>query len=255
MSALRIGMVLLVAFSWIGHAQAQTEASAEVEADHAWDEAVVEAREVSSLTPRLDRGEEIYQVCSSCHLPSGAGLPDGTMPQLAGQRRTVLIKQMTDIRSGLRHNPSMYPYVARLDGPQALSDVAGYIKTLPIPDDNGMGPGTDLERGEQIYGSRCSRCHGFGGEGVEEAFYPKIAGQHYRYLVRQMIDIAGGRRGNANPDMTQVVGSLSAKEIASVADYVSRMVSRMASPTESGNDHTESESGWLVECVELSLCS
>jgi cytochrome c553 len=247
MSALRIGVVLLVMFSWVGDAQAQADVSADVEVDPTWDEAVVEAREVSNLTPRLDRGEKIYQVCSSCHLPSGAGLVDGTMPQLAGQRRTVLIKQMADIRSGLRDNPSMYPYVARLDGPQALSDVAGYIETLPIPDDNGVGPGTDLERGEQVYRIQCSRCHGLDGEGMEEAFYPRLAGQHYRYLVRQMIDIAGGRRGNANPDMTRVVGILSAKEIASVADYASRMASRMRTQTvprtasESADTETESE--------------
>lgn len=241
----RIGMVLLVAFFGVDHAQAQTQAAADaadIDADHAWDEAAVEAREASDLTPRLDRGREIYQVCSSCHLPTGAGQQDGTMPQLAGQRRAVLIKQMTDIRSGLRDNPSMYPYVARLEGLQALSDVAGYIETLPIPDDNGMGPGVDLERGEQIYGSQCSRCHGLYGEGVDEAFYPRLAGQHYRYLVRQIIDIAGGRRGNANPEMAQVVGSLSAIEIASVADYVSRMVSQAVSRTTSGKHHTESES-------------
>jgi cytochrome c553 len=145
---------------------------------------------------------------------------------------------MTDIRSGLRDNPSMYPYVARLDGPQALSDVAGYIETLPIPDDNGVGSGSDLERGEQIYTNQCSRCHGLEGEGLEEAFYPRIGGQHYRYIVRQIIDIAGGRRGNAHPDMTRVVESLSAKEIASVADYVSRIPSR----TKSKKDQNESES-------------
>ena len=156
------------------------------------------------------------------------------MPQLAGQRRSVLIKQMTDIRSGLRDNPSMYPYVARLDGLQALADVAAYIETLPIPADNGTGPGVDLASGEEIYVAECSRCHGVAGEGMAEAFYPRLAGQHYRYLVRQIIDIAGGRRGNANPDMAQVVARLSAKDIASVADYISRMASM--------TDHIEAES-------------
>jgi len=225
-------MVLLVAFLGADPAWAQGETPSEIDAVLTWDEAVAEAREASDLTPRIDRGQEIYQVCSSCHLSNGAGQADGTMPQLAGQQRTVLVKQMTDIRSGLRHNPSMYPYVARLDGPQALSDVAGYIETLPAPDDNGVGPGTDLERGEQIYLTQCARCHGLAGEGMEDAFYPRIAAQHYRYLVRQLIDIAGGRRGNAHPDMTLVVESLSAKEIASVADYVSRIGSRAKSEKE-----------------------
>jgi cytochrome c553 len=228
-TALGIGALLIVTLPGVDRAWGQSEATAEVDADPTWDSAVAEARETSKLAPRLDQGKVIYQVCSSCHLPNGEGLHDGTMPQLAGQRRSVLIKQMTDIRSGLRDNPSMYPYVARLDGPQALSDVAGYIETLPIPDDNGVGSGTDLERGEQLYASQCARCHGLEGEGMEEAFYPRIAAQHYRYLVRQIIDIAGGRRGNANPDMTRVVENLSAKEIASVADYVSRIPSRARS--------------------------
>jgi cytochrome c553 len=229
MLASRIGMALVVACFLVVDVHAQTQTDSNLEIERSWDEAVVEAREASKLTPRVDRGEEIYQVCSSCHLPTGEGQQDGTMPQLAGQRRGVLIKQMTDIRSGLRDNPSMYPYVARLDGPQALADVAAYIETLPIPTDNGTGPGVDLGRGEGIYVEQCSRCHGVAGEGMAEAFYPRLAGQHYRYLVRQIIDIAGGRRGNANPDMAQVVAVLSAKDIASVADYISRMTSLMRS--------------------------
>lgn len=237
-TASRFGLSMVVAFVAADGARAEGESPTDIDALLTWGEAVAEAREVSELEPRIDRGKEIYQVCSSCHLADGAGQVDGTMPQLAGQRRTVLIKQMTDIRSGLRHNPSMYPYVARLDGPQAVSDVAGYIETLPIPEDNGVGPGTDLERGEQVYSSQCARCHGAEGEGMEEAFYPRISAQHYRYLVRQLIDIAGGRRGNAHPDMTRVVESLSAKEIASVADYVSRIGHRAEPETE----QSESES-------------
>jgi len=234
MIASRTVMAVVVGCFLVVDVHAQTQTAPNLEVERSWDEAVVGAREANKLIPRVDRGEEIYQVCSSCHLPTGAGQQDGTMPQLAGQLRGVLIKQMTDIRSGLRDNPSMYPYVARLDGPQALSDVAAYIETLPIPDDNGTGPGVDLERGEEIYVEQCSGCHGVAGEGMAEAFYPRLAGQHYRYLVRQIIDIASGRRGNARPDMAQLVANLSAKDIASVADYISRMTSLMRS--------TESES-------------
>jgi cytochrome c553 len=227
MTASRIPMALSVAyFLVVCEVHAQDQSAPSPASAPVWDEAVVEARETSKLTPRIEQGREIYQVCSGCHLPTGVGQQDGTMPQLAGQHRGVLIKQMTDIRSGLRNNPSMYPYVARLDGPQALVDVAAYIETLPVPEDNGLGPGTDLERGKQLYVDQCSRCHGIYGEGLARDFYPRLAGQHYRYLVRQIIDIAGGRRGNANPDMAQVVQGLSAREIASVADYASRMASR-----------------------------
>jgi len=223
MIASRIGMALVVTCFLVhnAHAQAQTASSPGVETS--WRDAVAEAEKANELTPQIDRGREIYEVCASCHLPSGAGLEDGTMPQLAGQHSSVLIKQMTDIRSGLRDNPSMYPYVARLDGLQDLVDVAAFIETLPVPDDNGIGTGTDLNRGKRLYATKCARCHGGKGEGKANAYYPSLAGQHYRYLVRQIIDIAGGRRGNAHPEMTEVVAVLSASDIASVADYTSRM--------------------------------
>jgi cytochrome c553 len=223
MTASRIAMALFVACFLVYEVRARAQSTQSPGAEPTWDEAVAEAREASKLTPQVDRGREIYQVCSECHLPTGVGQPDGTMPQLAGQHISVLIKQMTDIRSGLRDNPSMYPYVARLDGPQDLVDVAAYIETLPVPEDNGLGLGTDLERGKQLYADQCSRCHGVDGEGLADAFYPRLARQHYRYLVRQMIDSAGGRRGNASSDMNRAHEGLSARELASVADYASRM--------------------------------
>ena len=46
-----------------------------------------------ALTKKGDKkaGAEGYEVCGACHLPSGAGRPDGTFPQLAGQHTTVLL--------------------------------------------------------------------------------------------------------------------------------------------------------------------
>ncbi len=55
-----------------------------------------EKSEALKLKGDKKRGEEAYEVCGACHLPSGAGRPDGTFPQLAGQHTTVLIKQMAD---------------------------------------------------------------------------------------------------------------------------------------------------------------
>ena len=204
-----------------------TKAGAQVAPSHEpgalWGEAIAEAVEAGKLEGRIDRGRALYEVCAECHLSNGAGNPDGTMPQLAGQHRGVLIKQLMDIRSGLRRNPSMYPYVARLDGTQDLADLTAHIETLPIPEDNGKGAGVFLEDGKRLYEENCLRCHGENGEGSADAFYPRLAGQHYRYLVRQLIDIAGGRRGNANPDMTDSVKDFSARDVANVADYVSRI--------------------------------
>ncbi|MCU7859066.1 MAG: cytochrome C, partial [Candidatus Thiodiazotropha sp. (ex Lucinoma kastoroae)] len=76
----------------------------------AWNEAGGEQDEAMLLIPDRERGIAVYEVCSACHLLEGWGLDDGTFPQLAGQHRNVLIKQLADIRAQNRDNPTMYPF-------------------------------------------------------------------------------------------------------------------------------------------------
>lgn len=188
-----------------------------------WNAQEGEKIEALKLKGDAKRGEEAYEVCSACHLPSGAGRPDGTFPQLAGQHSTVLIKQMADIRGGLRDNPIMYPFAATLTDSQELADVAAYIETLKIPHDNGKGAGTDLELGKKLYVRDCQSCHLPNGEGDRAKFYPVLAGQHYKYMLRQAIEIREGKRRNANPDMVKVIKTYSDKEIDAIVDYMSRL--------------------------------
>jgi cytochrome c553 len=190
---------------------------------YVWNEAAGEKIEALELTGDPVNGEEAFEVCSACHLPNGAGRPDGTFPQLAGQHSTVLIKQIADIREGLRDNPIMYPFATTLIDPQELADVSAYIETLPIPQDNGRGPGTNLEQGKELYDANCVECHGNYGEGNAAKFYPVLAGQHYKYMLRQVTDIRDGRRRNANPDMVKIVKKYTDEELDAVVDYMSRL--------------------------------
>jgi len=190
---------------------------------YVWNEMVGEEAEALKLQGDVANGEDIFEVCSACHLPSGAGRPDGTFPQLAGQHSTVIIKQIADIRAGRRDNPIMYPFAKTLDNAQDLADVAAYIQTLPIPRDNGRGPGTDLERGSKLFHEDCIRCHGEHGEGNASKFYPVLAGQHYKYMLRQIRDIKAKRRRNANPDMVKVVSALEDTDLQALVDYLSRL--------------------------------
>jgi cytochrome c553 len=188
-----------------------------------WRLSVEAASEVVAHPERPAEGQRVYTVCAECHLASGAGDPGGTMPQLAGQLRSVLIKQMLDIRSGRRSNPLMAPYLEVLPDSQAIADVATHLSSLPVPKVVGRGPGDDTVRGARIYRERCASCHGSQGEGVAETFTPALRGQHYRYVVRQLIDIAGARRGNAHPGMVEAITDMSARDVAGVSDYVSRL--------------------------------
>ena len=173
------------------------------------------------------KGEEGYEICGACHLPSGAGRPDGTFPQLAGQHTTVLIKQMADIRAGTRDNPTMYPFAKELTDPQELAHVAAYIESLCIPIEHGRYEGADAAKqvaaGKDLYEKQCVECHGKNGQGDKAKFYPVIAGQHYKYLIRQMTEIRDGKRRNANPEMVKIIKPYTNEQLVAISAYQSSM--------------------------------
>ena len=176
------------------------------------------------LTPDLENGLDVYEVCSACHLPEGWGTKDGTFPQLAGQHRKVLIKQLADIRALNRDNPTMYPFALpeSIGDEQAIADVTAYIQKLKMNPDNGKGPATaDLAKGKQLFHDNCVKCHGENGEGDEEKYYPKIQGQHYKYMLRQFEWIRDGKRRNANPDMVEQIKNFTDEDMVNVISYVS----------------------------------
>jgi cytochrome c553 len=213
------GALALLAVSLLHGAEGRTEATTPAEA------AASELEEALSLEPDIANGLRIYRICAECHQPEGWGLPDGSYPQLAGQHRRVIIKQLADIRAGNRDNPTMLPFASaeRIGGAQAVADVAGYIDTLEISVQNGKGPGDDLERGRKLYEEHCVRCHGPAGEGDAAATIPRIQSQHYAYLVRQFHWIRDGQRRNANPEMVAQIQGFGDREVSAVLDYVSRL--------------------------------
>ncbi len=185
-----------------------------------------ETRLALELEPDLENGLDVYEVCAACHLDEGWGREDGTFPQLAGQHRTVLIKQLADIRALNRDNPTMYPFALprAIGGPQSLSDVTGYIaEKLFMNPNNGKGPGDDLEHGEQLYKENCVKCHCEQGQGSAKNFYPRIQGQHYKYMLRQFEWIRDGKRRNANPDMVKQIQGFTDRDMKAVIDHASRI--------------------------------
>jgi cytochrome c553 len=187
--------------------------------------AALEVEQALALAPDTENGLKIYRTCAKCHMPEGWGLTSGLVPQIAGQHRKVVIKQLADIRAGNRDNVMMAPYssVESIGGTQAVADVAGYIDTLELSVATGKGPGKDLELGARLYAEHCTRCHGEAGEGDADAFVPRIQAQHYPYLLRQFELIRDGKRRNANPEMVAQIRGFEARETQAVLDYVSRL--------------------------------
>jgi len=185
----------------------------------------VDIMQAVDIKPNIKNGEKIYPLCASCHMQNGWGKEDGSFPVIAGQHRKVLIKQLSDIRNKNRDNPTMYPFSdpAEIGGVQGISDVTAYIASMKKDRKPGTGSGKNLAHAEEIYQKQCMQCHGAKGVGNNDAFFPSLNGQHYAYLLRQLIWIRDGYRKNADPAMVGIVKALSEEELDAVADYLSRL--------------------------------
>ena len=222
-----LALALAPALSFAGGPPAAKQAGIEAK-DYKWNAQEGEKIEALKLKGVAKEGKEGYEVCGACHLPNGAGRPDGTFPQLAGQHATVLIKQMADIRAGLRDNPTMYPFAKEMIDAQELAHVSAYIESLCIPVDHGMYEGPDAAKqiadGKAMYEKECIECHLKNGEGVKDKFYPVLAGQHYKYLLRQMTEIRDGHRRNANPDMVKIIKKYDNTQLVAISAYQASLV-------------------------------
>lgn len=189
-----------------------------------WNAPYPEKTEALALKGDVARGENAFVICQGCHRVGALGRTDGSYPRLAGQHASVLIKQLTDVRSGRRGNPKMLPFADhQVLSVQDIADIATYLQALPVPENQGKGDGFELARGSRIYAADCAVCHGVRGEGSAEMFYPRVSGQHYRYLLREGIRIRAGGRRNAHPEMAAAIRKYSTEEITAVSDYMSRL--------------------------------
>ncbi len=179
-----------------------------------------------TFEPDLKNGLKIYEICASCHLPEGWGNDDGAYPQIAGQHQNVLIQQLLNIRSGQRENPTMYPFVQErtIGGYQSLADVVAYISTLPMHPQHRAGPWRDYtdeyKAGEVLYKQNCASCHGNLGEGNNDTSTPKLYGQHYPYIKRQIKLVKSGQR-IVNSTMQAVAKKLTDQQLEQIINYIS----------------------------------
>lgn len=193
---------------------------------------VTNAQAVEKITisldfiPNVEDGKRTFGVCARCHLPEAWGNADGTYPQLAGQHVNVLMKQLLDIRNGIRHSSLMYPFVQErtIGGYQELSNVVAYISTLPMDPDHSKGPwrkgSSEYKQGKKIYKQYCASCHGDNGQGNNDLVYPKLQGQHFQYMSQQLGRIKSGVR-EVHHAMKAVIQGLELEQLDQAANYAS----------------------------------
>jgi cytochrome c553 len=180
--------------------------------------------------PNLDRGAELFRVCAGCHGASGGGTADGLVPRIAGQHASVIEKQLVDYRYDRRWDLLMEQIADRhhLGDAQAIADVSEYVSRLPGDLPNGQGNGQLLDHGAETYAALCRGCHGTDGQGNAQRSIPRIAGQQYEYLRRQIYDAVDGRRPNFSLSHIRLLAHLDHEDIQAVADYVSRLKASVA---------------------------
>ena len=185
---------------------------------------IQEFNEVLTKRTDLEHGAELFGTCAACHGTRGGGSQNGDIPRIGGQHFAVIVRQLVDYRHDARWDIRMEHYAGRklLSDPQSIADVAGYVSQLTGEEARNVGDGELVEHGAAVYGQRCAQCHGPVGEGSAKDHVPRLAGQHYAYLLRQMHDAVDGRRPNFSPSHVRLLARLERDDFVGLADFLAR---------------------------------
>jgi len=175
-------------------------------------------------------GEKKAVTCGACHGSDGNSMVP-TFPKLAGLGDKYLLKQMKDIRSGLRPVAAMAGQVDNMSD-QDLADIAAYYDDQTRT--RGVADEALLELGRKVYMSgimerkvaACSGCHSPSGQGNGPGGFPALAGQHADYIAAQLKMFRKGYEddsGRVNDGDSKIMRTtafeLSDLEIQAVASY------------------------------------
>ena len=181
--------------------------------------------------PNVSAATIALQVCSNCHGATGNAVSPN-FPNLAAQVEPYFIAQLSEFKSHNRRDPAGFEYMWGLS--RSLTDdqikaLAAYY-AVQAPASQGIeGDRGRIEFGKAIFETgvadkgvpACAGCHGSQGQG--NAVFPRLAGQHVDYLVKQLVVF---QRTDERPDgriMMTVAHELTLQNITDVASYVQAM--------------------------------
>ncbi|MBB5500851.1 cytochrome c553 [Paraburkholderia sp. MM5384-R2] len=167
-----------------------------------------------------EAGKAKAQVCVACHGPMGNSTnPD--YPILAGQTARYLYLELKDFKQGRRSDPRMSPMAANLSS-EDMQDLADYFaaqKPVSVPFN---ADGASIQAGSKKAAEvLCTMCHLGGFSGQNEI--PRVAGQQYQYIVKQLQDFRSHTRTNDAGNMTSVTRNLTDDDIHHLAAYINNL--------------------------------
>ena len=184
--------------------------------------------------PKISALTTAQQVCSNCHGVNGVSVSPN-FPILAAQTEPYLVAQLTAFRSHGRHDPAGFEYmwgISRSLTDDQIKGLAAYYSGQAPARETIEGDRSRFDAGKSIFEKgvsaagvpACASCHGDKGQG--NADFPRIAGQHANYLVKQLVVF---QRTEERPEegviMKTVAHKLTGKDIDEVADYLQAMPS------------------------------
>jgi cytochrome c553 len=178
-----------------------------------------------SAEARLAAQHVAVMTCATCHGPQGRSIVP-KFPALAGQHPKYLAAQMQAFKAQTRGDPDALGYMWGMAAPlsdEMIGALAAYY-AAQAPRAGSAGDAGAIARGADIYANGvaaegippCIACHGPGAVGTDE--YPRLAGQHAQYLLKQLRSFQNNMRNVAV--MHGVAQDLKASEMESVAAYL-----------------------------------
>ena len=168
----------------------------------------------------VEAGARKAAACVACHGPGGNSA-NPAIPILAGQTWRYLYLELKDYKEGRRADPQMTPFVVALSREDMLDLAAFFAAQKPLPVEFKVDPGKVAAGREKAREVLCTMCHLGGFKGQNEI--PRVAGQHYAYVVKQMRDFKTGRRTNDAGNMASVSKTLSDQDIEDLAQFLASL--------------------------------
>jgi cytochrome c553 len=171
--------------------------------------------------------------CELCHGINGNSTVNENWPKLAGQNVNYLMKQMHDFQPYAKHQRnnsimnSLVVALSKKEKAKIANYYANLLGTLDPAQTHLLSLGQRIYRGGDSKGvPACLACHGPAGLGNPPAGFPRLSGQHARYIVTQLKAFRDGKRNNDKYQMMSIISKkMNDTEIIAVANYISGLYS------------------------------
>ena len=180
-----------------------------------------------TIPPNIQKAaeEKAVNLCSTCHGPLRIST-SSELPILAAQRKGYLAAQIDAFRKQTRAEKDAHDFMwgiaGRLDE-KIIDGIAAYYAAQPPAPGRTDDPAL-VAKGKELFDKglpdraipACATCHGANGEGIAD--FPRLAGQHAKYVAKQLTYIQTLTR--AAPVMHGIIKDLTPSEMQAVAAYV-----------------------------------